>query len=368
MTKYILGIFAGIVAVCNFTASAVVFNYVTYQPLWEPDGDACIFVAESNRNNIRSANVMGTLTISGKEYTVTTINDYGFMLCRGLQQLQLPQTITNIGKEAFSCCRELKSINIPSQVARIEAETFLGCNALEGLEIPPSVKFIDYMAFAFCESLTNMVIPSTTEYIASSAFIGCFNLTDLMVEEDNPFYCSENGMLMSKDKETLLAFPGARYATLPNSIKVIELEAFGYSKLRSITIPEYVETIATSAFLSCTDLSSIRCLSMTPPRIAGNPAGFLLTDGMEKLNCTVYVPADAYDLYKAADGWGQVKLVADKSLGVEETTMPIQPTLLNVYTLDGTHVMTTTEREQIQRLPKGIYIVRSGNKSEKIIL
>lgn len=122
-------------------------------------------------------------------------------------------TVTTIGKNAF-------------------AQTGLGC-----LNIPASITDIKPNAFKFSS----------------------FNKIE--VDKNNLNYTSINGVLFSKDKTVLLAYPKENSATsyiIPDGVKIIESTAFmGTSNLNSIVIPNGVTTIKENAFYLCSNLKNV---------------------------------------------------------------------------------------------------------------
>jgi hypothetical protein len=73
-------------------------------------------------------------------------------------------------------------------------------------------------------------------------------------------YSSEDGVLFTKDKTTLLLYPEGRSGsyTIPSTVTGIALGAFeGCARLTSVTIPDSVTYIGEMAFARCTGLTSI---------------------------------------------------------------------------------------------------------------
>ena len=166
--------------------------------------------------------------------------------------------------------------------------------------IPETVKEIDEYAFSDCDSLTVVTISknvsigsksetignSTFEYKGQNYFKDCVSLQGIEVVEENPNYIAKDGILFTKDGSCLVAMPrgyqtwgytvpedvteigceafyGIReleYIELPEGLETIGIGAFRNSGLTSIVIPERVQTIPSSTFFYCEELSSVEIL------------------------------------------------------------------------------------------------------------
>ena len=85
-------------------------------------------------------------------------------------------------------------------------------------------------------------------------------LRQIIVAEDNPSYCSLDGVLFTKDMNTLVIYPGGKEGayTVPDGVRNISTNAFsGHSKLTEIVLCGGMEIIEPLAFMNCTSLSSI---------------------------------------------------------------------------------------------------------------
>lgn len=77
------------------------------------------------------------------------------------------------------------------------------------------------------------------------------NFVEFVVSEDNPYFCSVDGVLMSKDEKRLIQFPcrktGKEY-TIPASVDKIADFAFRSSSIDKVIIPSTVKYIGEYAF------------------------------------------------------------------------------------------------------------------------
>lgn len=138
-------------------------------------------------------------------------------------------------------------------------------------------------AFVSCEQLTSLTIPETVTVIGELAILQCPMLTDILVSEENPAFCSENGILYDKEQTILYRYPEGKTeknfaipetvtaigedafrncqnlwkVTILESVKAIDDFAFSNCYgLRSVQIPDSVEEIGTGAFNGCINMSS----------------------------------------------------------------------------------------------------------------
>ena len=252
--------------------------------------------------------------------TVTTIEEDAFLDHIHLQSITLPETLTTIERCAFEGCTSLSEICIPASVDRIDEGAFAGCHQLttinvaaenpdyisvEGvvfdkdlsvLEIYPSgrqnneyivpenVIQIGERAFADSQYLSKVVLPDSLWRISSFAFSGCLKLEEIClsdnieelgkgvfawcprltavgVSEENEFYCSEEGVVYSKDKTEIILYPRGKPSityTIPDTVTRIGKGAF-YScyNLETITVPEGVTGIGTAAFAYSSNLKDL---------------------------------------------------------------------------------------------------------------
>lgn len=251
----------------------------------------------------------------------------GFYGCNSFKKVVLPSGLKAVGDYAFSACTNLESVVISEGLERISNQMFFSCENLKSAVLPESVKVIGRRAFATDRNLASVKLPEKLDLIDDSAFSACFNLSiskvnakeirdyafhsaafdsvdlgkdvekigdnvfssgefesvyipasvkeltsksfgsetfgRITVDEDNPYYEDIDGVLFSKDGETLIKYPNARgeddsVYEIPTGVKEISKAAFNAaSELSGVIIPDTVEKIGDGCFEYCSQLESI---------------------------------------------------------------------------------------------------------------
>ncbi len=110
------------------------------------------------------------------------------------------------------------------------------------------------------DRLVTAGIGSGVTGIGNGAFSSCTQLTEIHVDRDNPSYSSENGILFSKDRGSLLCCPAgvSGCCMIPEGVTFIADKAFyGCVNLTSIIIPDSVTSAGSNVFRGCTSLAAI---------------------------------------------------------------------------------------------------------------
>ena len=233
-------------------------------------------------NSADSVNIPKIVSYDGYDYYVTSIGDKTFEYCTDITDITMPDSITSIGDEAFYDCKSLTSIIIPDGVVCIDSKAFWYCDSLKSIIIPKSVESINDDAFGSSfESITVISNKVSLNYYT----FNCFNLKEIVINEDNPNYCSVDGVLYNKEKTKLIKCPRKKKSiNILNTTQVIGKYAFlGCSELSNIIIPNNVTNIEEAAFSNCEGLTAINIPSSI------KTIGFGAFDGCNKL-LTIDIP------------------------------------------------------------------------------
>ena len=297
-----------------------------------------------------------TLLVGCKESSipnsVETIDDYAFYGCSGLTSLVLPNSVKTIGEVAFDGCLELESIEIGNSVETVGQSAFSNCSSLASLVLPNSVETIGDYAFYGCSALTRLVLPNSITSIGRAVVYACSSLTDLAIPQS----------VTSIGDYAINRCSSLKSISIPNSVETIGYAAFyGCSELMSVEMGNSVTTIGYGGFGGCTKLESVKMLGEVPPTAFDNT--------FSNYDATLYVPVGASNTYRAADVWQNFSLIEEfETTGIEDINA-IADKEVTVYTTSGTLVLRVPNYNgEPLPLPTGVYVVRTGNASKKVVV
>lgn len=328
-------------------------------------------------------------------------------------KVAIPSYITKIGDYAFAYCTNLKNVQLSHFIESIGYNAF-ACSGIEEVNTQDMYKFgeDDYSyRFQNCEKLAKLRLGANFNQLVARDFLGCDNLTEITVDSDNEKYELKDGLLYS-GTYLVLCPPGLSSVTLSESTTSTAQYAFaGNEKLTTLTLPQSIESLADYTFMNCSGLTSL----VIPDKVRGIFRGTFcfcsnlesLTlgksvnsfrdwafDGCDRLvdlyvlnpeppeayfereedyiftefmleNTTVHVPEGSLDKYRASSLWSRFKKIQGISSALNEISNGdgADLSVVEVYSVSGVKVAESTEN-----LPAGIYILRKGSNTTKIVI
>ena len=333
-----------------------------------------------------------------------------FYECSKLKSIIIPEGVEGIGYEAFYNCSSLTSITIPNSVMVIETGAFARCSSLNSLTIGNSVKYIGEIVFRECSALTSIVwnaemctdfdfeydidyktynapfyeirsqitsfvfgdsvqhipaylcygmdnlssitIPNSVTSIGEGAFSNCSALESIVWKAKNytnptnkeaaPFYdiCSQiKSFTFGENVEHIPAYlcygmDKLTSVTTPNSLKTIGTSAFeGCIRLGKVSLGYGMENIAANAFSECKRLYDIYCYASYPP--------FADESSFANYNVYLYVPCENQRDYILDVVWGNFKFI--ECIGAESENMGGDSVVINTGSTDVTITWPTDD-------------------------
>lgn len=201
---------------------------------------------------------------------ITTISYEAFYGCSGLTYITIPESVTSIGSDAFHECPKLllvlpealnytpnKSAVILYSVDESDEVCITGMGIIDSVDgknmefhtdIPKEihgrkVTSIHLKKWGF--SLFSVTIPESITYIDTDDF-NRQNLSSVTVDENNPVYCSVDGVLFNKAKTKLIYCPRRKYYCIPASVSSFESRAISAED----TVAYYMATSKLSSALN----------------------------------------------------------------------------------------------------------------------
>lgn len=376
-------------------------------------------VTAINSGAFSSCTLLEEVVISNR---VKEIQNYAFHNCTGLKKVVLGDSVQNIGIEAFHGCTNLSTLVFNNQLIDIGEQAFKDCTSLGNLTFPNSLKSIG--RYAFANTLwTKLIIPNTLNSIGCCAFENCTSLQSVIIEDGSdylslnsktvsgdyasPFIsCPVNSVYMGRnichgDQYYFSSYNDSPFCAmetltklkLGNQVTVIHPYTFaGCTGLKSVVIPDNVQSIRNAAFGGCTgleliylgtgltkmeesafyncNLSIVYNANPIPASITINLANpfsnYTLNNGV------LYVPVGSKLAYQSALHWKEFKNIEEFSefneelinyvagySGIEDIVVDKTQSGNNigVYSLDGRYL---GKKDSISLSP-GVYII-NGNK------
>ena len=164
----------------------------------------------------------------------------------------LTWTLDSFGVFTVSGKGEMAPYTSPSEVPWADY-----AESIESVVIESGVTSLAFVSFYGCKNLWSVKLSDTVEHIGAMAFVGCSSLYRFTVDDDNPAFCSVDGILYSKIKNRLLVYPASKKGsyTIPEGvIEIGDYAFYGCAGLSAVSIPEQMRRIGDCAFAGCSSL------------------------------------------------------------------------------------------------------------------
>ena len=210
---------------------------------------AAAFSENTSLGELRIRQADGS-TKAGLPSALTTIGASAFVGTR-FASLDLPASVRTIGDSAFMTAR-LTHLGLNDGLVSVGKQAFSG-TLLTEVELPDSVTTVGSGAFKAMPELTKAHLgPNVAADQLVAGFTLSPKLSSITVDSANASYESVDGVLYTKDRTHLVAYPmaknsGGSYTVVDGTVRIDD-EAFQQAPLRQIAFPASLRSIGASAF------------------------------------------------------------------------------------------------------------------------
>lgn len=178
-----------------------------------------------------SPDPVGELVIPSRlgGYVVSGIGDYALYGASAVTKVIIPAEVKRIGEYAFWCCSMLPDVTLPDGLVEIGSSAFYYCG------------------------LRSVSLPRSLERLGDGVFGGCYSLKTVKAAADSAFFSCEDGVLFSKDGQTLYFSPPDRPVSIPQGVRKVVGSAFMRNSWNApmedgLSLPSSVTNIGDHAF------------------------------------------------------------------------------------------------------------------------
>ena len=285
------------------------------------------------------------ITGSGEMYNYTSDTAPWKLLVSSINSLTIAEDVTSIERSAFSDCTAIESIvwnakNYANPTNKEIAPFYDIRSQIKSFTFGEAVECIPaYLCYGM-DKLTSVTIPNNVTSIGEGAFSNCSaiesivwsakNFADPADKEVAPFYDIRSQIKSFTFGENVEHIPAylcygmdkLTSVTTPNSLKTIGTSAFeGCIRLSKISLGTGLEEIAANAFAGCTRLYDIYVYAAYPP--------FADESSFANYNVYVYIPCEYQRDYTLDVVWGKFKFI--ECIDSEEATTDGNVTIVPGY-------------------------------------
>ncbi|MDE6226164.1 MAG: C10 family peptidase [Muribaculaceae bacterium] len=281
----------------------------------------------------------------------------GAISLTGLESVVFNSKCEVIPSYAVEADTELTHITLPAN-AFIHSEAFNCLYNLKSVTFTGNLKMHDGIFF-LCTGLNNIIIDSDKDIVDLNGIFAT------PVDEINIFTSSFDKNFEYSGKYNLFV-AGASTDAFKNdeASEVQEMWAYGIDRNEKvITITPKVDGLAIERVL----INGKEAENIYSSRADAVPAFVCAVDDLNNLNVTI-----EYTLFGSQRMCSEYKSDFNNQMPHSESGVDSilneSSVITEVYTIDGIRMLKNASKEEINRLPNGIYIFREGNRTRKVVV
>ena len=187
---------------------------------------------------------------------ITSVGEYAFYDLESLTEVVFPGGLRAINTGAFKYCDNLVTAQLPDTLISIGDQAFCGCDSYP-VSIPNSVVSIGAGAFACyfsCNTEEEFHLPASVTSIGTNAFFDR-RFSKITVDSSNSvYYTDAQGVLYGLPTAELIKAPATMQGSysIADGTVVIRQDAFSHvDGLDEVVMPDSVTSVEPNAFSSC---------------------------------------------------------------------------------------------------------------------
>lgn len=159
----------------------------------------------------------------------------------------------------------IATLRLPSTLKKLEDYAFIGCKSLKNVQLPHKLEHLGRSCFAI-SGITELTLPSGLKEVGHDALSNCGNLRTIYVEDGCEASLSNAGVPNSTTVLPLVVTIGgvniadlrrSKDVTIPDGTERVGNHWFWRSDIENVVIPASVKEIGTDAFCRCEKLKKI---------------------------------------------------------------------------------------------------------------
>jgi hypothetical protein len=258
--------------------------------------------------------------------SVTCIGDFAFSRCTSLKAISIPENTTYLGEASFYDCANLEEVSYFAKSCSYAGSPgyplFYRCTQFTKLIIGESVQSIPENTFNICYNLvdiynlSSLVIDLGSETHGMAGYYA-FYIYSSLDEERKTILTDEEYLFAEKNSVWyLVAYLGTKTELVfPTNINgqnyYVNSNAFTYSKITKVTIVGGVDKILSYAFDTCQNLTDVYILSDLivvdkQAFVCGNLRNLVLPNTVQNIGNSDWVSFTLY-YYGTKDEWNFVE-------------------------------------------------------------
>ena len=290
----------------SLNAPYIISNGIVYNFIKEPGNVSLGEVSVGNNQNINTEDIIipNTITVKGKAYAVTKIEDGAFFTNNNIKTISFGKSINSVSSSAFTKCSSLEKINVSAdnpyfksidgilynsslknlikypegnkntsytikqETNEVNDYAFYGNDYIKEIELPVNLFKIGSYTFADCPMLNTVKMGVNVLEISDYAFyksgVQTINLSPAITKIGKGAFAFTDitkivlpSPLDEIKEGTFYNCESLNEITLGSGLSVIGDYAFSNVKTSSIKFPEKVSSVGIYAFSECSNLKTV---------------------------------------------------------------------------------------------------------------